>query len=300
VSLFSVRWISLIALVAAASCGPLPRPFEPGSRDLANPLLQIQDSYGVVVAPVYDAPPEVATPLASLLARRLGKHEIPATATGVLNSGNLLEGWFSLENSIAGSVDVVVEWQLSDRNGQEILGRTSRMRVTNASLARNAWPIVDNLASDILPHLVSRLAGDPRPTTPRQPREALAVGTISGAPGDGDAALRRAFASILPRSGIGYSETTKNASAVINGQIEVSPLSNDTESIRLVWTIRDSAQKELAILRQQNKIPKDRLSGKWGSLAFDIVLAMRGQILEAMRRLETSGNENLQVPPNLR
>ena len=90
-SLFSLRWIPLIAFIAAAGCGPLPRPFEPGSRDLANPLLQVQDSHGVVVAPIYDAPPEVATQLASLLA---GGTEI-LDRDGVLIRDLL--GWYKLE-----------------------------------------------------------------------------------------------------------------------------------------------------------------------------------------------------------
>ena len=158
-----------------------------------------------------------------------------------------------------------------------------------ADLARNAWPIVDDLANEILPHLVTRLAGDSRPAKPLQASEAIAVGTIIGAPGDGATALRRAFESVLARTDIGYSETTETALAVVDGKIEVSPASKDTEQVKLVWTIRDSAQKEVAIFRQQNKIPKGRLSGRWGTIAFDIVLAMRGQILEAMRRLETSG-----------
>ena len=55
-------------------------------------------------------------------------------------------------------------------------------------------------------------------------------------------------------------------------------------------------QKEVAIFRQQNKIPKGRLSGRWGTIAFDIVLAMRGQILEAML-FETSGNDSRRFHP---
>ena len=99
----------------------LPRPFEPGSRNLANPLLQVQDSHGVVVAPIYDAP-RSCDPACKLAGAAPRQHEIPTTATGVLNSGNLLEGWYKLENSFAGVVDVVVDWQLSDRHGQESSG----------------------------------------------------------------------------------------------------------------------------------------------------------------------------------
>ena len=91
-----------------------------------------------------------------------------------------------------------------------------------ADLARNAWPIVDDI-DEILPHLVTRLAGDPRPAKPLQAGEAIAVGTIIGAPGDGATALRRAFESVLARTDIGYSETTETALAVVDGKIEVSP-----------------------------------------------------------------------------
>jgi len=291
----------LVTLFAAVSCGPLPRPFETGSQKLANPLLQIKDSYGVVIVPIYEAPPEVAAPLANLLARRLVKYEIPATSNDVLTLGNLLEGWYRLENSIAGSVEVIIDWQLSDRYGKNILVKTSRIMGSATSLtAPDARPIVYGLANDILPHLVEHFATNSHSATVEKRSKTLAVGTVIGTRGDGAIALRQAFKSILQRGGIGYTENTRGATAIINGEIKVSPISENLEKIRIIWTIRNSAQKEIAVFKQQNKIPKGRLSRSWGSLAFDIVLAMRGQILEAMRRLETSGDKTLRIPPNLK
>ncbi len=291
----------MVTLFAAVSCGPLPRPFETGSQKLANPLLQIKDSYGVVIVPIYEAPPEVAAPLANLLARRLVKYEIPATSNDVLTLGNLLEGWYRLENSIAGSVEVIIDWQLSDRYGKNILVKTSRIMGSATSLtAPDARPIVYGLANDILPHLVEHFATNSHSATVEKRSKTLAVGTVIGTRGDGAIALRQAFKSILQRGGIGYTENTRGATAIINGEIKVSPISENLEKIRIIWTIRNSAQKEIAVFKQQNKIPKGRLSRSWGSLAFDIVLAMRGQILEAMRRLETSGDKTLRIPPNLK
>jgi hypothetical protein len=301
VSSFKFRWIIFVTLFATVSCGPLPRPFETSSQKLVNPLLQIKDSYGVVIVPIYEAPPEVAAPLANLLARRLVKHEIPATSNDVLTLGNLLEGWYRLENSIAGSVEVIVDWQLSDRYGKNILVKTSRIKAPAVSLAApDARPIVYGLANDMLPHVVEHFVTNTHSATVERRSKTLAVGTVIGTRGDGAIALRQAFKTVLQRGDIGYTETTRGATAIIDGEIKVSPISENTEKIRIVWTIRNSAQKEIAVFKQQNKIPKGRLSRPWGSLAFDIVLAMQGQILEAMRRLETSGDKTLRIPPNLK
>ena len=127
-----------------------------------------------------------------------------------------------------------------------------------------------------------------------------AAGSIIGTRGDGAIALRRAFIGILQRGDVGYSEKPNGATAIVDGEIKVSPYFSKHRKIRLVWTIRNSAQKEIAGFEQKNKIIIDRMSRLWRLLTFDNLLAMRGQILEAMRRLETSVNKALRVPPNLR
>ena len=70
--------------------------------------------------------------------------------------------------------------------------------------------------------------------------------------------------------------------------------------MRLVWTIRDSEQKTVALLKQENVLLKGRLDRKWGSLAFDIALAIRLQIVEAVRRLSDPQPHGLAIPPALR
>ena len=68
---------------------------------------------------------------------------------------------------------------------------------------------------------------------------------------------------------------------------------------RPVWTIGDFEQKQLP-LKQENVLPKGRIDRKWGSLAFDIALAIRPQIVEAVRRLRDPQPHGLAVPPALR
>ena len=75
-------------------------------------------------------------------------------------------------------------------------------------------------------------------------------------------------------------------------RLSLVPFQKTPKKIRIVWTIRNSAQKESAIFKKQNKISKGRLYRPWASLTFDIVIAVRGQILEAMRRLKASRKQD--------
>ena len=294
-----VRVCAVLLAFAVAGCGKLPRPFEPGAKDLNNPLLRLQDSPGVVIAPIYDAPAEIAAPLADLIAEALGREDIPATSSGVLDYGNLLESWYRLENSLAGRVDMVIDWRLSDQSGAEIFARTTRQRVLISDLARTPEPLMSAIVADIVPLVAHTMIGDRSPATQAEGR-ALAIGEIRGAPGDGEVALRRALRAVLRRAGIVLATEDIAPAAVMDADVEVVPLDPKRDRVRLVWTIRDSAQKTLAVMRQENKVPSGRLSRQWGSMAFDVVLAMRAEVVETMRRLRDPTAGSLRVPPALR
>ena len=286
-------------LVATTACGKLPRPFEPGAKDRANPLLQLSDSSGVVVAPIYDAPPELAAPLAESIAEGLRLHDIPATSVEILNAGNVLEGWYSLADSRAGRVDVVIYWRLSDREGQELLTLESRSRVLLERLARDPALGGAEFAERIVPVIARNMIGD-RPSARSEQGPILILGEVTGAPGDGATALRRAIRAVLRRTEVAVMPQTEKEGPRLDAQIEVTPQSDKEDRVRLVWTIRDSEQKTVAVMKQQNVIPKGRLDRGWGAMAFDIALAIRPQIVEAVRRLDDPRPSGLAVPPTLR
>lgn len=298
----SWSWIRLLiftTVIALAGCGKLPRPFEPGARDAANPLLQLQDSKGVVVAPIYDAPADFSAPLAEMIAKNLRRQDIPATASGVLESGNLLEGWYVQENAHSGEIDLIIDWRLSDRSGAELLTHKSRRRVPIVALMDGSNRLIKQFAADIAPAVSRSMIGESVAMVDPSGKS-LAIGLITGAPGDGNDALRRAFSAVLRRTEIAIVQKPDETSARLEGQVEVTPHTDKLDQVRLVWTIRDSDGKELAVMRQGNKVPKDRLRRRWGSLAFDIVLAMRKEIVETMRRLSDPGSRPLALPSALR
>lgn len=298
-SSFWIKALAGLTLVAVAACGKLPRPFEPGAKDPNNPLLTLQDSPGVVVAPIYDAPPELAAPLADGLAEFLRAQDVPATAADILNSGNLLEGWYLQTDTPAGHTTVVIEWRLSDKTGAELLALESRVGMPTAALAKDPQPLIKRMTANIAPKVADAMIGE-QTAQIEASAPSLAIGDITGAPGDGNAALRRAFSAVLHRTEITITKSPEGAMATLDSIVQVTPHSEKEDEVRLVWTIRDSEQKTVAVLKQDNRVRKGRLAHRWGSMAFDVALALRRQIVETMRRLGNSSSGGLALPPALK
>jgi hypothetical protein len=299
VSLFWIKALVGLTLVAVAACGKLPRPFEPGAKDLNNPLLTLQDSPGVFVARIYDAPPELAAPLADDIAEFLRTQDIPATAAYILNSGNLLEGWYRRTDTPTGQANVVIEWRLSNKTGAKLLTLESRVRMPTSVLAIDPQPLIKRITVNVAPKVADAMIGE-RTTQIDAAAPSLAVGDITGAPGNGNAALRRAFSAVLRRTEITIAKSLEGAIARLDGIVQVTPYSEKEDEVRIVWTIRDFEKKTVAVFKQDNRVGKGRLAHRWGSMAFDVALALRRQIVETMRRLGNSSSEGLALPPALK
>lgn len=291
--------VALVLLLVVAACGELPRPFQPGSRDGGVDLLvRLQDSRGVTVAPVYDAPPTVSAPLAERMAEAFRKQDIPATAKGVLANGYLLEGWARLTNGTADRADLAIDWRLTDRPGTEVARAETRRRIRLSEWTDGAPPLLDGISNEAAPGLVKALIGDSAAPA-AAPARTVAI-EVTGAPGDGNDALRRAFGSVLRRDGLPPADPPSSATVRLSGKVEVTPASDIQDQVRLVWTLRDEKDREIAVMTQENVVPKDRLSSRWGAMAFDIALAMRADIVDAVRRLDNPASTRLAVPPGLR
>jgi len=93
------------------------------------------------------------------------------------------------------------------------------------------------------------------------------IATINGAPGDGNSALARALSAILPLKGVQIALTKGKAQWRIEGKVEVTAASVTLDLVTLTWRVLDGKGKEAGTIRQQNPVPKGRLSKSWGQLA---------------------------------
>src|SRR3546814_2528531 len=146
----------LLALIlAVTACVPLPRPFKPESKNPDNPLLQLPDSGGVVVAPLQDAPP-AAGPFAELLAESLLRVGIPASTTAVVENAFLLEGRTTIAALHGDTADLVIQWRLTDETGAVVGKQVTRTAVPLVAWNTGAVPLLKRIAVDAAPELADR------------------------------------------------------------------------------------------------------------------------------------------------
>ena len=295
---FWIKIFVFIALVSVFGCGFLPKPSEQGINDFSNPLLHLRDSDGLVIAPLYNAPATIASPVAEHIAEGLRLHDIPATSVNILNSGKLLEGWYQLENSRAGRVDIVLKWQLSDKKGEIVLETVSRVRVRLLVLTHKPETQIQIIADGIIPLVARAIIGKPTPISQVSSPE-LAIGVVKGASITANQTLRQALKTVLHRSEIKIVDSPITASAYIDGTVKITRISEQNNQVRCVWKIRDRHGIKIVTFRQESTLPHSRLIDHWDSLALDIALALRPQIIQTIKHLGTNPNNRLTVPPSL-
>lgn len=92
------------------------------------------------------------------------------------------------------------------------------------------------------------------------------VPTVSGAPGDGSAALTSAIQRELTRSGVSLANATSGAYKV-EGKVVVGEGKDGKQPIQIDWHVKDPNGKKLGTVSQKNEIPQGSLDGQWGKTA---------------------------------
>jgi hypothetical protein len=112
------------------------------------------------------------------------------------------------------------------------------------------------------------------------------IDTIKGATGDGNVALSRALAAVLPAKGLVVEKAAGENVWRIECEVKVEKLSAAQDRVTLIWKLLDPHQKEAGTLTQENPVPRGRLEKKWGDIAtFAAEAAADGfrQILQQIR-----------------
>jgi hypothetical protein len=119
---------------------------------------------------------------------------------------------------------------------------------------------------------------------PEKGRLRVAVRRVTGAPGDGGAALARALASALRQQNLVVVEPGDKPDLLIDGDVSLAPKGPETQHVKIVWRVRDPSGAELGTVGQENDVPRSQLSGSWGDVAYVVAAAAGEGLVEVFAR----------------
>lgn len=242
-----MRWSSILALVLLAACQPLPQPFRPDDKAGAASarLLAPKADASLYVAPI--AGPG-GDDLADTVAKELREAGIPAFSDQANRYARLLVG----ERRAGRMV-----WQVVEPGGRLeheiavplIVGEPS------AALARRSARQID---AELRPVVETGTVAGP----------AVHLAAIEGAPGDGNLALAEALKVELLRRGIGMVEAGPGVPRVRGAVRMLSGGLASEQIVEIRWALDDPDGTEVGSVGQSNTVPRGRLDGVWGNLAW--------------------------------
>jgi hypothetical protein len=101
---------------------------------------------------------------------------------------------------------------------------------------------------------------------PRSDQVAAVVPPVTGAPGDGNAALSAALQRELSRQGVELANRPGSTYRV-EGRVVLGQTKDGKQPIQIDWQVKDPQGKSLGTVSQKNEIPPGSLDGEWGKTA---------------------------------
>jgi hypothetical protein len=266
--------LALAGLLAA--CGTLPQPFRGNPGQTARRLVSEPPIVPRLVVP---APATALLPdsggkaLAALLARDLQLREVPAYA----EAGTKGDWVLAISATDTGQTVVPVYTVRTPQGRDAATLRGSPVRV--AAWAAAAPATLQRAASEAARQLSALLAGINSDLQRANPNSLLnrparvAVLEVTGAPGDGDAALTRLMRANLSMRGEAVQDTPAGADFVVQGEVRVVPIAGGQERVEIQWIVTQPSRSgtpggaERGRVVQLNNVPAGSLRGIWGDVA---------------------------------
>ena len=266
-----------------AGCGKLPRPFE-RDQGVSNPLADNIFLDGVSVPPVTGSTRPMGELLSTAVAKTLEKkYQIPAAIEGLDRSRFLLTGQVLANDRQAGApTDISVRWTLTERDKEIVGDFIQDIDVTKTEWEYGSPQVIDMIGNDAGERVARLVLGDRFGEGGEDRllgRKGVYLADVQGAPGDGNAALRRAMFVALAGAGVAMTPDPEKTIFEVQGFVELDKPDNGAQAIRIVWNVTDINDAQLGRAAQANVVPAGSLDGGWGQTAAFIAAAALDGVL---------------------
>jgi hypothetical protein len=95
----------------------------------------------------------------------------------------------------------------------------------------------------------------------------VAVLEVTGAPGTGNAELRRAMKQVLSEAGWPVVDKPQPDALSVTGTAEIGPPLAGKQRVKLAWTLKRPDGREVGTVSQSNDVPAGSLDSGWGETA---------------------------------
>jgi hypothetical protein len=264
------RLAILAGLLLLAGCGSLPRPFA-GNPGAVSARLAAPPPARLAVPPPAGMSPAGAAMLSQVLAAQLVSQTVPAEAGPPRKGDWELSVDAPPAAASASPAEVTPRFTVTDNEGKP------RGAVSAAAVPAAAWDSGDPttlglVAKTMAPRIASLLSGidlaeheaDPNSLVNR--RAHVRLMPVTGAPGDGDAALFDQMTRELGALGPIVQTDAKDADFTVAGHVDVVAGTHGLDNVTIDWTVTD-ARGLAGHVTQVNAVPHGALSHAWGDNA---------------------------------
>ena len=252
----------------------------------------------VAITPVMGAPDNVSSMLGDGIAEALEKQQIAVAKGKDATAEYYLRGYVVAARDSAGAKLSYI-WDLTDKTGAKRTHRVQGEQIVKAGHGvQDPWAAIDrNVVQAHSQQTAEKIAKLLLPAGGRPalaqgaspvPQKAVASGTgmpattasigrssdgtafvapVSGAPGDGAAALTAAIRRELERKSVSIVDQPGAGSTKVEGRVSMGQPSGGKQVVQIDWIVTDPAGAQLGIVTQKNTIQQGSLDGSWGATA---------------------------------
>ena len=280
------------ALLALAGCGEVPKPFahEGGNRD--NPLLELRDGAGVIVAAEKGVYEGIAAPLLAGAVKALAEANVPATVNPELAGRFRLTSGVSIDIGDPGTAETAhFSWHLNDAAGKELDSFDQTITGDEPGWLDEDREILAIIAADAGQRIAGILRGEDDAkgrgkAEAGTPDPVLYVVGVDGAPGDGNVSLERALRLLVERAGGKISDSLNTATHLIMGSVEATGSEADSRLLVVSWAVTGLDGVVIGRVSQSNRVPVRLISERWGGLAYAVANGARVGIFDILARIK--------------